>query len=88
MGLKLEHAYTFHSQAKECKHSKTHFHAENSHDDLLDSFFQPLAQQAYFFVEFQACEFEQKVEKKYTYLFYSKIPRGIGLRAPPKFMFT
>jgi len=44
MGLKLEHSFSFHSKTKECKHSKTHIHETALHNDVLDYFFQPLAQ--------------------------------------------
>jgi len=44
MGLKLEHSFSFHSKVKECKHSKTHLHETTLHNDVLDYFFQPLAE--------------------------------------------
>ncbi len=42
IGLKLEHSFSFHSQKKECKHSKTHFHSSDFHDHLIDMFFQTI----------------------------------------------
>lgn len=42
IGLKLEHSFSFHSQKKECKHSKTHFHSSDFHNHLIDMFFQTL----------------------------------------------
>ena len=42
MGLKLNHSLVFHSETTSCEHTMTHIHSENSHDDFLDIFFQPV----------------------------------------------
>ena len=42
MALKLDHSLTFHSEATTCEHTTTHIHTENSHNDFLDIFFQPV----------------------------------------------
>ena len=42
MALKLDHSLTFHSEAIACEHTTTHIHTENSHNDFLDIFFQPV----------------------------------------------
>ena len=40
MGLKLEHTFIYHSQSSKCKENIIHFHAENTHNDFLDVYFQ------------------------------------------------
>lgn len=88
MGLKLEHGFAFHSKTKECTNNKIHFHSASSHDDLLDYFFQPIVHSLNGSFTINIIVSNQKVEKYYSYLFYSKPHKGIGLRAPPVFMFT
>jgi len=43
-GLKLIHAYEFHTIQNECKHSTTHIHASSLHNDVLDYYFHVLAE--------------------------------------------
>ena len=42
MGLKLNHSLVFHSETTSCEQTMTHIHSENSHNDFLDIFFQPV----------------------------------------------
>lgn len=42
MGLKLNHSLVFHSETTSCEHTMTHIHSENTHNDFLDIFFQPV----------------------------------------------
>ena len=41
--LKVSHAFQYHSLQNECKHSNTHLHSSQSHNDALDYFFQVVA---------------------------------------------
>ena len=43
-GLKVIHAYSFHSTQKECKHNTTHLHSSTLHNDVLDYYFHFLAE--------------------------------------------
>ncbi len=88
MGLKLEHAYSFHAKTKECKHSKTHIHAENSHDDFLDYYFQPLVDESSPVFNFKTFEIKNIKVNFYQHVFYSKPYKGLGLRAPPVLLFS
>lgn len=88
IGLKLEHAFDYHSQSIECALTKTHIHSSSSHNDLLDYFSQPLVYDLNEFFVINNLKIEQKVLKYYSYLFYSKTYKGIGLRAPPLFIYT
>ena len=83
MGLKLEHTLSFHSKVDECTHSKTHIHAESSHDDLLDGFFQPLVHTSFESFTLKKPILEQEIFKVYQSAFYLKHYKGLGLRAPP-----
>ena len=84
MGLKLEHTLSFHSKVDECTHSKTHIHAESSHDDLLDGFFQPLVHTSFESFTLKKPILDQEIFKVYQSAFYLKHYKGLGLRAPPR----
>jgi hypothetical protein len=88
LGLKLEHTLSFHNESNECTQSKTHIHSEGSHDDLLDGFFQPLIYTSFHSVADSSSKIELKISQYYQYLFHSKLYKGVGLRAPPVFIFT
>lgn len=88
MGLKLGHSFSFHANAKECKHSKTHIHAENSHDDFLDFYFQPFVYESPVVFDLKTFEIKTLSVNFYQNVFYSKSYKGLGLRAPPVFMFS
>ena len=83
MGLKLNHSLVFHSEATSCEHTTTHIHTENSHNDFLDIFFQPV-------FEFDLNS-NLSLLKKYTsnfeifndYFVKKVIHKNLNVRGPP-----
>lgn len=83
MGLKLNHSLVFHSETTSCEQTMTHIHSENSHNDFLDIFFQPV-----FEFDFNS---NLSLLKKYTsnfeifndYFVKKVIYKNLNVRGPP-----
>ena len=83
MALKLDHSLAFHSEVTVCEQTTTHIHSENSHNDFLDIFFQPV-------FEFDLNS-NLSLLKKYTsnfeifndYFVKKVIHKNLNVRGPP-----
>ena len=83
MALKLDHSLVFHSETTSCEHTMTHIHSENSHNDFLDIFFQPV-------FEFDLNS-NLSILKKYTssfeifndYFVKKIVHKNLNVRGPP-----
>ncbi len=83
IGLKLDHSLVFHFETTSCEHTTAHIHTENSHNDFLDIFFQPV-------FEFDL-NFNFSLQKKYTsnfeifndYFVKKIIHKNLNVRGPP-----
>ena len=83
MALKLDHSLTFHAEVTVCEQTTTHIHSENSHNDFLDIFFQPV-------FEFDLNS-NLSLLKKYTsnfeifndYFVKKVIHKNLNVRGPP-----
>ena len=88
MGLKLDHAFSFHSDSTECTHDQTHIHNYNKHNDFLDVYYQPLVE--YHF----NCEIIlNNAQTLFKYIFnntsiYDRLTlNNLKDRGPPNFLF-
>ncbi len=88
IGLKLIHSIEYHSNQNLCKNNKTHIHESNSHNDVLDYFFQPLVHSSIESFKIKIISIDKKIENYYSYLFYSKPFTGTELRGPPFILFA
>ena len=80
-GLKVIHAYSFHSTQKECKHNTTHLHSSTLHNDVLDYYFHFLAETNLAPIElFVPIIFHEKVDRNHASFYnldiYFTTPRG------------
>lgn len=86
-GLKLIHAVAYHSTSEDCKIDRVHLHATNQHNEALDYFFQPLAQ------NIEVPEFTLvpptfwTTQSDYSVHLFSYSQTGKSSRAPPVFVF-
>jgi hypothetical protein len=87
IAIKLIHAITYHSATEDCKIDRVHLHALNQHNEALDYFFQPLAQ------NIEVVEFTLEpssistIPTLYSVHLFSFYQKGKSSRAPPVFVF-
>ena len=83
MGLKLDHSLAFHSEATSCEHATTHIHTENSHNDFLDIFFQPVFEFDLNFNFFLLKKYTSNFEIFNDYFIKKAIHKTLNVRGPP-----
>ena len=83
LGLKIIHGFEYHSDPNLCKNNKTHIHESNSHNDVLDYFFQPLVHD--YVKQFDYVIFDEISEDKVSYISFYKtyFYKFSKSRAPP-----
>lgn len=83
MGLKLNHYLASHTEVIKCEHTKTHIHSENSHNDFLDIFFQPVLEFDLNFNYFLLKKYTSNFEIFNDYFVKKTNQKTLNVRGPP-----
>lgn len=81
--LKVSHAYQYHAVQNDCKHSTTHLHSSKSHNEVLDYYFQVLAESDSNKYDFQKPFFNTEKVENYKSLTYNTVSLKLASRGPP-----